>query len=275
MPVLNDYPSTPQSMPDSPGRNSGDDAGDMSGNVSRMKVDSAGTQYDVTSFIGNLTTPGFKKSPAFDKLTVIDSEDGFSEVNGSEATPRTAITILASNSNIVSSPRQMYVDIGSDIDLSAIPGSVVASDGALTSLTQADVEKPVPKLPSQTTRYTPEPQITASNRPTHHRKFSSNALNSLSIDSSSDSHSSTAPYQSAGGNIGATEEVGASGRRRAPPAGGMTGLPVRPRLTISGPKAPPQDGKGDQAPSAFEKPRPPPLILQQTNGKPPGIGGSF
>jgi hypothetical protein len=56
MPVLNDYPSTPQSMPDSPGRNSGDDAGDMSGNVSRMKVDSAGTQYDVTSFIGSALT---------------------------------------------------------------------------------------------------------------------------------------------------------------------------------------------------------------------------
>jgi hypothetical protein len=55
MPVLNDYPSTPQSMPDSPGRNS-EDTGDMSGNVSRMKVDSAGTQYDVTSFIGSALT---------------------------------------------------------------------------------------------------------------------------------------------------------------------------------------------------------------------------
>jgi len=203
-------------------------------------------------------------------LTVIDSEDGFSEVNGSEATPRTTMTMLVSNPTTVSSPRQMYVDTGSDIAPSAIPGPVVASDGALTSLTQADIE-----LPSQTTRSTPEPQITASNRPTHHRKFSSNVLNSLSVDSSSDSRSSTAPYQSAGGNIGAIEEVGASGRRRAPPAGGMTGLPVRPRLTISGPKAPPQDGKGDQAPSAFEKPRPPPLILQQINGKPPRIGGSF
>jgi len=56
MPVLNDYPSTPQSIPDSPGRNSGDDAGDMPGNMSRMKVDSAGTQYDVTSFIGSALT---------------------------------------------------------------------------------------------------------------------------------------------------------------------------------------------------------------------------
>jgi hypothetical protein len=185
------------------------------------------------------------------------------------------MTMLVSNPTTVSSPRQTYVDTGSDIAPSAIPGPVVPSDGALISLTQADIELPVPKQPSQTTRSTPEPQITASNRPTHHRKFSSNVLNSLSVDSSSDSRSSTAPYQSAGGNIGATEEVGASGRRRAPPAGGMTGLPVRPRLTISGPKAPPQDGKGDQAPSAFEKPRPPPLILQQTNGKPPGIGGSF
>jgi len=184
------------------------------------------------------------------------------------------MTILVPNSTTVSSPRQMYVDTGSDIAPSVVPGPDVASDGALTSLTQADVEKPVPKQPSQT-RSTPEPQITASNRPTHHRKFSSNALNPLSIDSSSDSHSNTTPYQSASGNTGATEEIGASGRRRAPPAGGMTGLPVRPRLTISGPKAPPQDGKGDQAPSAFEKPRPPPLILQQTNGKPPGIGGSF
>ena len=55
MPILSDYPSTPQSLPNSPGRNSSD-TGNMSGNVSRMKVDSAGTQYDVTSFIGSALT---------------------------------------------------------------------------------------------------------------------------------------------------------------------------------------------------------------------------
>jgi hypothetical protein len=68
MPVLNDYPSTPQSMPDSPGRNSGDDAGDMSGNMSRMKVDSAGTQYDVTSFIGSTLT---RSQLEFGELTLL------------------------------------------------------------------------------------------------------------------------------------------------------------------------------------------------------------
>jgi hypothetical protein len=55
MPALSDYPSTPQSMPNSPGRNSSD-TGNMSSGVSRMKVDSAGTQYDVTSFIGSALT---------------------------------------------------------------------------------------------------------------------------------------------------------------------------------------------------------------------------
>lgn len=53
MPILSEYPTTP--MPDSPGRSS-EDAGNRPGNMSRMKVDSGGTQYDVTSFIGSAST---------------------------------------------------------------------------------------------------------------------------------------------------------------------------------------------------------------------------
>lgn len=41
------------------------------------------------------------------------------------------------------------------------------------------------------------------------------------------------------------------------------GLPSRPRIAISGPRPPPLDGKDEQAPGAFERPRPPPLILSQ------------
>jgi hypothetical protein len=52
MPILSDFPSSPHSLPDSPGRDSGD-TDNMSVNMSRMKVHSAGTQYDVTSFIGS------------------------------------------------------------------------------------------------------------------------------------------------------------------------------------------------------------------------------
>lgn len=46
---------------------------------------------------------------------------------------------------------------------------------------------------------------------------------------------------------------------------GRQGLPPRPRLTISGPRPPLQDGMGDQAPGAFERPRPPPLIIKESN----------
>ncbi|KAF8078481.1 hypothetical protein FPV67DRAFT_1465417 [Lyophyllum atratum] len=42
------------------------------------------------------------------------------------------------------------------------------------------------------------------------------------------------------------------------------GLPSNPRRpTISGPSLPPDDGRGDQAPGAFERPRPPPLFLSK------------
>jgi len=241
IPALNDYPSIPQSMPNSPGRSSSD-TGNMPSGISRMKVDSAGTQYDVTSFIGNLTTPGFKKGPAFDNMTVIDSDDGVSELNGS--TPRTTMST-----------------------------SPMTPNGALSSLSPTDVEKPMPALPPLATTSALGPQTDAPNQQVHKRNISANVLPSLSIDSSSDRQGNTSPHLLTGDNVArAAEVVGASGKRRAPPAGG---LPARPRLAISGPKAPPLDGKGDQAPSAFEKPRRPPLILQQAAGKPPGIGGPF
>lgn len=270
--ILDDYPITPQSLPDSPGRNSGD-TGDMSGNMSRIKVNSGGTQYDVTSFIGNLTTPGFKKGPAFDKLADIESEDGVSEFNGGENTPKATVVVPVPNPPTnTSTPRPTYVDAGSALTPATSSRAATTSNGALTSVAQA-VEKPIlVALPPQAMRSAPGPQVNASNRPPHQRKISPNIFPSLSINNSSDSQSNAAPYLSKGGTaIGPAEEVAANGRRRVPPAGG---LPPRPRLAISGPKAPPQDGKSDQAPSAFERPRPPPLILQQSNGKSPGIGGS-
>lgn len=168
-----------------------------------------------------------------------------------------------------SNPTSVYVDraFSTQTISHAIPGPTILSNGTLASATQGDVEKPMPKLPPQATGSTLEK--TAINRPTHRRNISSNILPSLSIDNSTDSQIATAPYLSAGG------ETVVSGRRRAPTAGTVTGLPTRPRLAISGPIAPPQDGKRDQAPSAFERPRPPPLILQMANGKTPRNGGSL
>lgn len=49
IPAIYDYPSTPQSMPVTPGRDSGETISPRL----RTKVNSAGTQYDVTSFIGS------------------------------------------------------------------------------------------------------------------------------------------------------------------------------------------------------------------------------
>lgn len=273
MPVLNDYPTTPQSLLDSPGRNSGDI--NMSGNLSRVKVNSAGTQYDVTSFIGNLTTPGFKKSPAFDRLTDIDSEDGGSEISGSVNTPQTAVIMQVPNaSGSASAMRSIYINVGSALppfSSERSSSTVMVPGGALTSPAPASIEKPMPALPAQAIRSVP------GDRPAHKRNVSANILPSLPINNSSDSQSNAAQNLPAGGNvIGATEEAGVNARRRVPPAALNTiGLPTRPRLAVSGPKAPPQDGKGDQAPSAFERPRPPPLILQQASGKPPSNGGSF
>lgn len=58
-----------------------------------------------------------------------------------------------------------------------------------------------------------------------------------------------------------------NGKRRGPASGGV-GLPARPRLEISGPKPSPLDGnlKEEQPSSAFERPRPPPLVLQGNGG---------
>lgn len=94
-------------------------------------------------------------------------------------------------------------------------------------------------------------------KPTHARKQSGNLL----VQSSTDSRSNTSNLSLNSNRAGAGEIEVVIGRR-GPPAGGM-GLPARPKLTISGPRLSPQDG---QAPSAFERPRPPPLILQQPNG---------
>jgi hypothetical protein len=277
--VLDDYPTTPQSLLDSPGRNSGEDI-TMSGNMSRMKVNSAGTQYDVTSFIGSaltlrmfgircidnfcldLTTPGFKKGPAFDRLTDIDSQDGVSEINSTTNTPTTVIMQVPNPPGSASATRPIYVDIGPALSPSApgpFSGPAVAVSGASTA--QAASQKPMPALPPRAMRSAPVPEMNTPNRPAHRRKTSSNT----SSQSNNLSLSSAGTYV-----IGAVEEAGVNSRRRASPGGNVIGLPARPRLTISGPKAQPRDGKSDQAPSAFERPRPPPLVLNK-NAKPGGL----
>jgi len=153
------------------------------------KFNSAGTQYDVTSFIGNLTAPGIKKGSTHSKLNGIDHEDG-----GSETTIK----------------------------------------------------------------------------PTHGRKRSATILALVSTDDPPNSKNN-APNLSTNGNFAGLGVGEVVTKQRGSPAG-ATGLPVRTRLIISGPKRSPQDGNGEQAPSAFERPRPPPLILQQPNGNvmPPG-----
>lgn len=45
------------------------------------------------------------------------------------------------------------------------------------------------------------------------------------------------------------------------------GIPSRPRLNISAPRPSAPDGQGDQAPGAFERPRPPPLMLSPSERK--------
>jgi len=254
MPVLDDYPTTPQSLPDSPAHNSRDT--NMSGNMSRMKINSAGTQYDVTSFIGKLTTPGLIKGPAFDRLTDIDSED-----NGGDNSTRTTVIMQVPNPpDFTSTARPINIDAGPAIFPSAITPSsepVVAFSGPLTLLRQACVDKSMPALPPQAMMAAPEPQMNALNRPAHKRKISSNILPSFSMNSPLYSTRNVTPYHSAGENVtGATENANVNERRH-----GM-GLPEKPRLTICGLETPLQNGKTVQAPGAFERPRPPPLVLQ-------------
>lgn len=102
---------------------------------------------------------------------------------------------------------------------------------------------------------------------THSRKESGNIVVQPSMDNRPSAQDYT-PDLSINSNRAGAGKGEAVSKRRGPSAGVMR-LPARPKLIISGPRLSPQDG---QAPSAFERPRPPPLILQQPNGiiTPPG-----
>lgn len=224
----------------------------------------------------DLTTPGVKLSgPAvtFDKMTDIASDDGISEIAGSEITDETTMIVEADKKPTSAIPARPFFMAA---DAAAFPvtasadrenwseTAAMASSDVWSAQTQASTSRvpapPVPSMKSAPASQSKAPPL---------RPAVKNVLPSMSVIDSSNSVPTVsreppqAPFLSTGGNVVSADSNGEVLGRRRPPPKGAIGLPARPRLTISGPRPPPQDGKGPQGPSAFERPRPPPLILQQ------------
>lgn len=231
-------------------------------------------------------------------MTDIASEDGISELNASEMTDTTTMVVEVPNApTSTAAVRPVFMNAESAFPpTGAFPVTVsastehwsgpaaIASSDIMSAQTQAGAEsapgvpnEPLPPMKSApalqnnvpSLRSAPVPRSRSSKAPTHARKISAKVLPSLSVSEASNSQpnpqQNPAPYLSTGGNVVGASEGELEGKRRPPPGRGMIGLPARPRLAISGPRPPPLDGKGDQGPSAFERPRPPPLILRQPN----------
>ncbi|KDQ63755.1 hypothetical protein JAAARDRAFT_65757 [Jaapia argillacea MUCL 33604] len=195
-----------------------------------IRFDSQGTQYDVTSFIGHLTTPGHRspqRSISSGRLTDIESEEEppsaaiiavTSPISGQAARPRLVVgsppaarggTVLSSAviEDQISETRMSPLDLGGRINTS--------SQNASVEQQHVDVKDPAssPSLDNET------PAVAASG-------------------------------------------LGGSGalRGRGKP---IVGLPPRPRMAISGPRM--RDGTDGQSAlvsGEFERPRPAPLALK-------------
>ncbi|KAH7931138.1 hypothetical protein BV22DRAFT_1124516 [Leucogyrophana mollusca] len=220
--VLADIPSSPhfQTMPESPCRGDNESLAAAAGRPPRFN--SGGTQYDVTSFIGDLTTPGgHTRGP-----TEGPWESSETEIN--------LAAIVDGNLSRASSP------------LPHVPSVHIAPLVPRSRLTG---------LPSNPAKYKLSPLSMNS-------KLSS--VNTVSEESASVAPRKVNPtiFPSLSVSPSASYTINPTPTSKSTPGKGIMGLPARPRLAreISSPKPPPQDGTGDQAPSAFEHPRPPPII---------------
>ncbi|KII93240.1 hypothetical protein PLICRDRAFT_121653 [Plicaturopsis crispa FD-325 SS-3] len=210
-----------QVLPGSPRRESEDT---IRATSREPRVNSSGTQYDVTSFIGDLTVPpsNAKRRLSQDQLT--DISEG-----GSTQTTQDAAIVTAQSSTSV---RPLFFGVARPA------GRTTASGLSLVTASPGGPSGPR-YLSPQSQRPSPADTLESS-RNTITRVPSANS-------SLYGTYSATANARLAAGGAARSAQ----------------GLPSRPRLLISGPRPPPPDGKGESAPGAFERPRPPPLILDQ------------
>ncbi|KAF5377505.1 hypothetical protein D9615_005282 [Tricholomella constricta] len=184
------------------------------------RFQSAGTQYDVTSFIGGLTLP----------------IRGSSLTTGSELAPvtgtglATAGTTLSDVESVDERPPQVIPNIVTATQ-AVIRPMILASSTVLASPVTTGV------VPSSSTERPREINTL--------RRDPSLPLRPFLLGTSSQAIPVMLP---------SSTMIPLGSRRK--------GLPSNPRRpTISGPSLPADDGRGDQAPGAFERPRPPPLLL--------------
>ena len=225
----------------------------------------------------DLTAPGIKLSTLaanFDEMADIPPGDGMSGVVGGEIINDAAMIVQVDQkpasataarpffmtADTTAFPVTASADRANWSEAVATASSEVWSAQTLTENTST-AQVPVPPVPSM--KFAPASQSKAPPL----RSVVKSVLPSMSVDSSNSMPAVAQdlprlPFLSTGGNVVFADSNGeVLGRRRPPPKGAM-GLPARPRLAVSGPRPPRRDGK-DQGPSAFERPRPPPLILPQ------------
>ncbi|KAH7915406.1 hypothetical protein BJ138DRAFT_998063 [Hygrophoropsis aurantiaca] len=225
--VLDDIPRSPhsQTMPDSPYRGDNESLAAAAGRSPRFN--SGGTQYEITSFIGDLTTPGGHSKGTLEKPW----ETSDTVIN--------LATIIDGSSSGPSYPNLQVpaANIAPLVPRSRLTG--LPSNPAKYKLSPLSINS---KLSSVNTVPDMDPPATL-------RNLNPAVFPSLTLSPPAEPH---IPSVS-----------------KPKPSKGILGLPPRPRLAreISPPKPPPQDGKGDQAPSAFERPRPPPIILRSYDNR--------
>lgn len=207
-------------------------------------------------------------------MTDIASNDGTSEVVGIETANDTTIIVRVDQKPASAArPFFMAADTASfPVTASAdredwSEATATASSEVWLAQTRAKnvstAQVPMPPIPSMRSA-----QVSQSMAPPLHPVVK-NVLPSMSVADSSNSAPAVSKelpqpsFLSTGGNVVSADSIGEALGRRRPPPKSRVGLPARPRLAISGPRPPPQDGKGSQGPSAFERPRPPPLMFQQ------------
>jgi len=185
----------------------------------RFESATSGTQYDVTSFIGDLTSP------------VIDLDLG--EGAAGDDPERSDSPILTPTATSAQSLRPLLLGSSKPARTSFPPlGPATSSSSllppAMISNSPPQVVVPEYEYPTLKPFLLGTPSAAASPAPLMVRKLST------------------------------TENTTLVGPRRP-----VRGSSKRTKVNISGPRLAPQDGKGEDAPGAFERPRPPPLVIPQ------------
>lgn len=195
--------------------------------------------------------PTSKKNSTTNQLANTQFEDEGSEFNNSGSTNVPVLPVHPQNAIWHTKPTHLD-DSASFLPPDAVAvsyGPATASSGILTARPSfSDEESRMARTVAAQMSRTPLIGSSLSQAIPTAELITNNLLSNL--------HSSTISYLSAAsdGSLGT--------RRRPPPAGS---LPSKPRLTISVPKPALLDNTGNSL-SAFEKPRPPPLIFTQTTG---------